>query len=107
MDDFKQILTTTEASLIKQTVALMETEGVTLTFTEDAVDALARVAVEVNSSVENIGARRLQTVLERVIDEISFTATDRSGETVPIDAAYVRSRVQDLAANADLSRFIL
>ncbi|WP_457105303.1 ATP-dependent protease ATPase subunit HslU [Methylobacterium sp. P5_C11] len=107
VDDFKQILTATEASLIKQTVALMETEGVILTFTEDAVDALARVAVEVNSSVENIGARRLQTVLERVIDEISFTATDRSGETVPIDAAYVRDRVQDLAANADLSRFIL
>jgi ATP-dependent HslUV protease ATP-binding subunit HslU len=107
VDDFKQILTTTEASLIKQTVALMETEGVTLAFTDDAVDALARVAVEVNSSVENIGARRLQTVLERVIDEISFTATDRSGETVPIDAAYVRARVQDLAANADLSRFIL
>jgi ATP-dependent HslUV protease ATP-binding subunit HslU len=85
----------------------METEGVTLSFTDDAVDALARVAVEVNSSVENIGARRLQTVLERVIDEISFTATDRSGETVPIDAAYVRERVQDLASNADLSRFIL
>jgi ATP-dependent HslUV protease ATP-binding subunit HslU len=107
VEDFKQILTSTEASLIKQTVALMETEGVTLTFTDDAVDALARVAVEVNGSVENIGARRLQTVLERVIDEISFTATDRSGETVPIDAAYVRSRVEDLAANADLSRFIL
>ncbi len=107
VDDFKQILTATEASLLKQTVALMQTEGVTLTFTDDAVDALARVAVEVNSSVENIGARRLQTVLERVIDEISFTATDRSGETVPIDAAYVRDRVEDLAANADLSRFIL
>ena len=107
MDDFRQILTSTEASLLKQTVAMMETEGVTLTFTDDAVDALARVAVEVNSSVENIGARRLQTVLERVIDEISFTATDRSGETVPIDAAYVRARVEDLAANADLSRFIL
>ena len=107
VDDFKQILTSTEASLIKQTVALMETEGVTLDFTEDAIDALARVAVEVNGSVENIGARRLQTVLERVIDEISFTATDRSGETVPIDAAYVRERVADLAANTDLSRFIL
>jgi len=107
VDDFRQILTSTEASLLKQTVALMQTEGVTLTFTDDAVDALARVAVEVNSSVENIGARRLQTVLERVIDEISFTATDRSGETVPIDAVYVRARVEDLAANADLSRFIL
>ncbi|MEE7456990.1 HslU--HslV peptidase ATPase subunit [Methylorubrum populi] len=107
VEDFKQILTATEASLIKQTVALMQTEGVTLDFTEDAIDALARVAVEVNGTVENIGARRLQTVLERVIDEISFTATDRSGETVPIDAAYVRDRVQDLASNADLSRFIL
>ncbi|MDP4022118.1 ATP-dependent protease ATPase subunit HslU [Methylobacterium sp. NEAU 140] len=107
VEDFKQILTSTEASLLKQTVALMETEGVTLAFTDDAVDALARVAVEVNASVENIGARRLQTVLERVIDEISFTATDRAGETVPIDAAYVRARVEDLAANADLSRFIL
>ena len=107
VEDFKQILTATEASLIKQTVALLETEGVRLTFTDDAVDALARVAVEVNGSVENIGARRLQTVLERVIDDISFTATDRSGETVPIDAAYVRERVESLAANADLSRFIL
>ena len=107
VEDFRQILTSTEASLIKQTVALMRTEGVTLHFTVDAVDALARVAVEVNSSVENIGARRLQTVLERVIDEISFTATDRSGETLRIDAAYVRGRVEDLAANADLSRFIL
>ncbi len=107
VDDFRQILTATEASLLKQTVALMQTEGVTLAFSDDAVDALARVAVEVNASVENIGARRLQTVLERVIDEISFTATDRSGETVPIDAEYVRARVADLAANADLSRFIL
>ncbi|GJD97508.1 ATP-dependent protease ATPase subunit HslU [Methylobacterium iners] len=107
VEDFKQILTTTEASLLKQTVALMETEGLTVTFSDDAVDALARVAVDVNNSVENIGARRLQTVLERVIDEISFTATDRSGETVAIDAAYVRERVESLAANADLSRFIL
>jgi len=107
VEDFKQILTATEASLLKQTVALMETEGVTLAFSNDAVDALARVAVEVNGTVENIGARRLQTVLERVIDEISFTATDRAGETVSIDAAYVRERVEDLAANTDLSRFIL
>ncbi|KQT19648.1 ATP-dependent protease [Methylobacterium sp. Leaf399] len=107
VEDFKQILTTTEASLIKQTVALMATEGVTLEFSDDAVDALARVAVDVNNSVENIGARRLQTVLERVIDEISFTATDRSGETVPINADYVRERVASLAADTDLSRFIL
>jgi ATP-dependent HslUV protease ATP-binding subunit HslU len=107
VDDFRRILTETEASLIKQTIALMQTEGVTLAFTEDAIDALARVAVEVNDSVENIGARRLQTVLERVLDEISFTAPDRSGDTVTIDAAYVRDRVEDLARNADLSRFIL
>jgi ATP-dependent HslUV protease ATP-binding subunit HslU len=107
VEDFRRILTETEASLLKQAVALMETEGVALAFTDDAVDALAQVAVEVNSNVENIGARRLQTVLERVLEEISFTAPDRSGETVTIDAAYVRGRVEDLAKNADLSRFIL
>ncbi len=107
VDDFRRILTETEASLIKQAVALMATESVTVSFTEDAVDALARVAVAVNSSVENIGARRLQTVLERVLDEISFTAPDRSGETLTIDGAYVRERVESLSQNADLSRFIL
>ncbi len=89
-DDFRRILTETEASLIKQYVALMATEGVTLEFTPDAIDAIADVAVAVNSSVENIGARRLQTVMERVLDEISFAAPDRSGEKVKIDAAYVR-----------------
>ncbi len=107
VEDFKRILTETEASLIKQTVALMRTEGVEVTFTDDAIDALAKVAVEVNDSVENIGARRLQTVLERVLDDISFTAPDRSGETVVIDAAYVRGEVESLARNTDLSRFIL
>jgi ATP-dependent HslUV protease ATP-binding subunit HslU len=107
MDDFRRILTETEASLIKQSIALLGTEGVELAFTDDAVDAIAKVAVEVNDAVENIGARRLQTVLERVLDEISFTAPDRSGDTVTIDATYVRSRVEDLARNADLSRFIL
>src|SRR5215217_3727656 len=107
VEDFRRILTETEASLIKQSIALMETEGVTLRFTDDAIDGLARVAVEVNSNVENIGARRLQTVLERVLDEISFTAPDRSGDVMTIDAAYVRDRVEDLAKNADLSRFIL
>jgi ATP-dependent HslUV protease ATP-binding subunit HslU len=106
-DDFRRILTEPEASLIKQTVALMATEGVTLHFTDDAVDAIADIAVQVNSSVENIGARRLQTVMERVLDEISFAAPDRSGETVKIDAAYVREHIGDLAKNADLSRFIL
>jgi ATP-dependent HslUV protease ATP-binding subunit HslU len=107
VEDFRRILTETEASLIKQSVALMKTEGVDLVFTDDAIDALAQVAVEVNNSVENIGARRLQTVLERVLDEVSFTAPDRSGETVTVDAAYVRGQVENLAKNADLSRFIL
>jgi ATP-dependent HslUV protease ATP-binding subunit HslU len=107
VEDFKRILTETEASLVKQSVALMATEGVTLAFTEDSIDALAKVAVEVNNSVENIGARRLQTVLERVLDDISYSAPDRSGDTVTIDGTYVRERVEDLAKNADLSRFIL
>jgi ATP-dependent HslUV protease ATP-binding subunit HslU len=106
-DDFRRILTETEASLIKQYVALLATEGVTLEFTPDAVDALADMAVAVNASLENIGARRLQTVMERVLDDISFAAPDRAGETIKIDGAYVRERVADLAKNADLSRFIL
>jgi ATP-dependent HslUV protease ATP-binding subunit HslU len=106
-DDFRRILTEPEASLIKQYVALMATEGVTLEFSGDAIDAIADVAVAVNSSVENIGARRLQTVMERVLDEISFGAPDRAGETVKVDAAYVQQHVGDLAKNADLSRFIL
>ncbi len=106
-DDLRRILTEPEASLIKQYVALMATEGVTLDFTPDAIDAIADVAVAVNSSVENIGARRLQTVMERVLDEVSFAAPDRSGETVKIDAAYVEKHIGDLAKNADLSRFIL
>jgi ATP-dependent HslUV protease ATP-binding subunit HslU len=106
-EDFRRILTDTEASLLKQYRALMETEGVTLDFTPDAVDTIARIAVEVNGSVENIGARRLQTVMERILDEISFTATDRAGEAITIDAAYVETHVGDLARNADLSRFIL
>jgi ATP-dependent HslUV protease ATP-binding subunit HslU len=106
-DDLRRILTEPEASLIKQYVALMQTEGVTLDITDDAIDALADVAVAVNSAVENIGARRLQTVMERVLDEISFAAPDRNGETIQIDAAYVQKHVGDLAKNADLSRFIL
>jgi ATP-dependent HslUV protease ATP-binding subunit HslU len=106
-DDMRRILTDTEAALIKQYIALMATEGLTLEFTEDAIDAIADVAVAVNSSVENIGARRLQTVMERVLDEISFSATDRAGETVRIDAAYVQQHIGDLARNTDLSRFIL
>ncbi len=106
-DDFVRILTETEASLIKQYVALLATEGVTLQFTDDAIDAIADIAVQVNASVENIGARRLQTVMERVLDEISFAAPDRSGETLRVDAAYVEQHIGDLARNADLSRFIL
>ncbi len=106
-DDFRRILTEPEASLIKQYVALMKTEGVTLEFSEDAIDAIADIAVSVNSAIENIGARRLQTVMERVLDEISFAAPDRGGETVKVDAAYVQQHIGDLAKNADLSRFIL
>jgi ATP-dependent HslUV protease ATP-binding subunit HslU len=106
-DDLRRILTDPEASLIKQYIALMATEGVNLEFSEDAIDAVADVAVSVNSSVENIGARRLQTVMERVLDDVSFGAPDRSGETVKIDAAYVHKHVGDLAKNVDLSRFIL
>lgn len=106
-DDFRRILTEPEASLIKQYIALMATEGVTLEFTQDAIDAVADVAVAVNSSVENIGARRLQTVMERVLDEVSFAAPDRNGETIKIDADYVHKHIGDLARNADLSRFIL
>jgi ATP-dependent HslUV protease ATP-binding subunit HslU len=106
-DDFRRILTDTEASLVKQYVALMGTEGVTLAFADDAIGAIARIAVQVNGSVENIGARRLQTVMERILDDISFTATDRAGETITIDAAYVEKAVGDLARNADLSRFVL
>jgi ATP-dependent HslUV protease ATP-binding subunit HslU len=106
-DDFRRILTETEASLIKQYVALLATEGVTLEFTPDAVDRIADVAVQVNASVENIGARRLQTVMERILDDISYAAPDRSGDTITIDAAYVHKHIGDLAKNADLSRFIL
>ncbi len=106
-EDFRRILTETEASLIKQYVALMKTEGVTLDFADDAIEAIAQIAVDVNASVENIGARRLQTVMERILDDISFTATDRAGDTVMINADYVEKEVGDLARDADLSRFIL
>src|SRR5258707_1137650 len=102
-DDMRRILTEPESSLIKQYVALMQTEGVTLDITDSAIDALADIAVSVNSTVENIGARRLQTVMERVLDEISFAAPDRNGETIQIDADYVQKHVGDLAKNADLS----
>lgn len=106
-DDFRAILTDTEASLIKQYVALMKTEGVDLTFTEDAIEELATIAVDLNSTVENIGARRLQTVMERVLDEISYTAPDLGEKSVVVDGAYVRENIGELAKNIDLSRFIL
>jgi ATP-dependent HslUV protease ATP-binding subunit HslU len=106
-EDFRRILTEPEASLVKQYIALLKTEGVTLEITDDAVEAIASIAADVNSTVENIGARRLQTVMERLLDEISYSAPDRSGETVRIDADYVRGNVGNLAKNADLSRFIL
>ncbi|THK33493.1 ATP-dependent protease ATPase subunit HslU [Ensifer sp. MPMI2T] len=106
-EDFRRILTETEASLIRQYKALLDTEEVKLDFTEDAIDALAEVAVQLNANVENIGARRLQTVMERVLDDVSFNAPDRGGQTVMIDAEYVRRNVGDLAANTDLSRYIL
>ena len=106
-DDFARILREPENSLPIQYRALMETENVTLDFTEDAIERLADLSAEINSTVENIGARRLHTVMEKLLEEISFTATDRSGETVTIDAAYVDERVGELAKNADLSKFIL
>ena len=106
-EDFRRILTEPKACLINQYVALMKTEGLELEFTPDSIDAIADVAVEVNTSVENIGARRLMTVIERVLDEISFDAADKAGEKIVIDADYVREHIGDLAKNADLSKFIL
>ncbi len=106
-EDFVRILKEPENSLIKQYVALMGAEDLTLDFTDDAIDEIAFLSAEINSRVENIGARRLHTVLERLLEEISFTATDRGGETITIDAAYVREQVEDLAKESDLSKFIL
>jgi len=105
--DLRRILTEPEHSLVKQYAALLGTESVTLIFTDDAVDALAELAADINDRVENIGARRLHTVLERLLEDISFTATDRAGETITVDAAYVNERVAPLAQKGDLSRFIL
>jgi ATP-dependent HslUV protease ATP-binding subunit HslU len=106
-DDFRAILTEPEASLVTQYEALMKTEGFDLKFDDSAIDAVADYAAEVNASVENIGARRLQTIMERVVEEISFTASDRDGESLVVDADYVKARVDSLAKNADLSKFIL
>jgi len=106
-EDFKRILTEPEASLIKQYVALLATENVILNFTDDAIDEIATISADVNAAVENIGARRLHTVLERVLEEISFTASDQDGSTIDIDAAYVREHLGELTTNMDLSKFIL
>ncbi len=106
-EDLIRILKDTDASLIKQYVALMQTEGLTLDFTADAIEAIADAAVKVNSTVENIGARRLSTVMERLLEDISFEAPDKNGETIRIDAAYVNDRVGKMAADTDLSRFVL
>jgi ATP-dependent HslUV protease ATP-binding subunit HslU len=105
--DLRRILTEPQHSLLQQYSALLETEHLTLTFTEDAVDALADLAADINDRVENIGARRLATVLERLLEEISFSASDRPGDVVEVDAEYVRQRVAPLASKGDLSRFIL
>ncbi|MDE7546743.1 ATP-dependent protease ATPase subunit HslU [Acetobacter fabarum] len=106
-DDLRRILTDPEHSLLKQYTALMKTEGVNMTFADDAVDALAELAADINERVENIGARRLATVLEKLLEDISFTAPERGGETVVVDGAMVRDKVAPLARKGDLSRFIL
>ncbi|MBP7337613.1 ATP-dependent protease ATPase subunit HslU [Niveispirillum sp.] len=105
--DFRRILTEPECSLIKQYVALLKTEEVELVFTDDAIDELARLAADINRTVENIGARRLHTVMERLLEEISFAATEKSGEVITVDAAYVRTQLDGLSQNTDLSKFIL
>ncbi len=106
-EDFRRILTEPEASLVKQYTALMETEQVHLEFTEDGIDAIAGISADINATVENIGARRLQTVMERVLEEVSFTAPECAGVTIRVDAAFVEERIGDLARDQDLSRYIL
>ncbi len=106
-EDFVRILSETRANLVEQYIALLATEKVTLDFTDDAVSEVARIAAQVNESVENIGARRLQTVMERLLEDLSYEAEDRGGETVIIDAGYVRDRLTDLAQDSDLSKYIL
>ena len=106
-DDFKRILKEPDYSLIKQYMALLKTEDVDLEFSEDGIDAIANMASEVNATVENIGARRLHTIIERILDDISFTATDRSGEKILINAEYVKQNLDELVKDTDLSKFIL
>jgi len=106
-DDLVRILREPENSLIRQYTALLATEEVTLDFTDDGIEAIASLAAEVNSGVENIGARRLHTVMERLLEEISFTATDKPGTSITIDEAFVEKNIGDLVRNADLTKFIL
>ena len=106
-DDFRRILTEPDNSLIKQYAALMTAEDVTLTFSEDGVDAIAELSAEINTSVENIGARRLHTVMERILDDLSYAASDKGGDAVEVDRAYVDNEIGDLARNVDLSRYVL
>ncbi len=106
-DDFVAILSDTKASLTQQYVALIATEGVTISFTDDGIRAIAKMAALVNGDVENIGARRLQTVMEKLLEDISFNAEDRGGETIVVDAAYVETHLAGIARNTDLSRFVL
>ncbi len=106
-EDFVRILTETDNALTRQYTALMQTEQVEVGFTEDGIARIAQIAADVNRSVENIGARRLYTVMERVFEELSFTAPDRTGETIKVDAAFVDERVAELAKSADLSRYVL
>jgi ATP-dependent HslUV protease ATP-binding subunit HslU len=106
-DDFKRILEEPDNSLIKQYVALLKTEKVNLEFTKDGIETIAKLATEINSSIENIGARRLHTIIEKVLDEISFSATDRGGETIIVDNNYVTKNLGALTKDTDLSKFIL
>jgi ATP-dependent HslUV protease ATP-binding subunit HslU len=106
-EDFVRILSATRASLTEQYTALLQTEGVSITFADDGIRALARIAAEVNESVENIGARRLQTVMEKLLETVSFEAEDRRGESLTVDSAFVEAQLSDLARNTDLSRYVL
>ena len=106
-EDFVRILSETKANLVSQYKALIGTENVTVEMTDDAVKQVAKIAAQVNEGVENIGARRLQTVMEKLFEELSFEAEDRSGTSVTVDASYVRERLEDLASDTDLSKYIL
>ena len=106
-EDFKRILKEPDYSLIKQYVALLKTENVDLEFSEDGIDTIAKVASEVNATVENIGARRLHTIIEKILDDISFTATDRAGEKIVINKEYINNNLDNLVKDTDLSKFIL